>query len=757
MSLSDKIISNKHRKWSDKQIESLGETDRKALAKYNPKLTANGISVALQQMISKLGFSPADGIYAASLRNVRKTLHLSNVTPGEAIVQGGHVVVDKDTVTVVRTSGVQTLPNTPILGNIDEPDLRSNLDNVTAICSCIVKVSKGNWVDNNSQEWSDRFNVSPAGMKMLAESVIHVLTHSKDWTALSPISRQGITGIPMMRFIRRVLNNTTKSNYDLLNTIIVVDALQVVKRGRKGAWLKVTDAEGKPVVPDAAYTIRPFSPKDKGAIRDYPCVFNYTGGYIPGVKAFQSSPDTTSTSAMASFNQEVGTWAQGSNSPVTLLASGKGYATQLTDNTKRQLFLISASLSAWTEGMPVLIRLPSLGDFVPVLSSLQYWQKKILDQSPEMFKRILEYSDGEQKAWFKFILPNQSKTINNPQVMAHCVSKSEPGFAVIFVMDVSLPQKSDKAQQEPDWDTYSFTAIPPELGAHYIGITTVYGPAFFSKDVAMEKVLKSKSSSGTKPLEGCHVYSFALAKDFQAVISSFPSLALVGRELTRVVVPVTTAVPTSATSTTTTPSPSVPPVSVTQEQWVQFRPVYHATRASWYETVKRDIYSLLEFPWRPVVRSSPIVNLLFITKGKAELNTAMWVAGGGSAFVGKVFAPEKGTNIVFEAPKEDPNAEDDESEEEDEEKEVAFDNENMVGDEESDGDDPDSGSSDDEGEAFSVVPLMPPPPVVAPPEKKVEKKEKKVVKPTRVKAVVVYEGEEFKLPKSDVDSMIKEM
>jgi len=747
--------------WSDKQIESLGETDRKALAKYNPKLTANGISVALQQMIAKLGFSPADGIYAASLRNVRKTLHLSNVTPGEAIVQGGHVVVDKDTVTVVRTSGVQTLPNTPILGNIDEPDLRDNLDNVTAICSCIVKVSKGNWVDNNSQEWSDRFNVSPAGMKTLAEAVIYVLTHSKDWTALSPIARQGITGIPMTRFIRRVLNSTTKSNYDLLNTIIVVDALQVVKKGRKGTWLKVTDAEGKSVVPDSAYTIRPFNAKDKGAIRDYPCVFHYAGGYIPGVKAFQSSPDITSTSAMASFNQEVGTWAQGSNSPVTLLASGKGYATQLTDNTKRQLFLISASLSAWTEGMPALIRLPSLGDFVPVLSSLQYWQKKILDQTPEMFKRIVEYSpDGEQKAWFKFILPNQSKTINNPQVMAHCVPKAEPGFAVIFVMDVSLPQKSDKAQQEPDWDIYSFTAIPHELGAHYIGITTVYGPAFFSKDVAMEKVLKSKSSSGAKPLDGCHVYSFALAKDFQAVISSFPSLALVGRELIRVVTPTTTASTTSSTSTTST-VPVQPPVSVTQEQWIQFHPVHHATRASWYETVKRDIYSLLEYPWRPVVRSSPIVNLLFITKGKAELNTSMWVAGGGSAFVGKVFPPEKGTNIVFQAPKEDPNAEEDDSEEEDEEREVVFDDENMVGDEDPDEGEDESDSSEDEGEVFPVAPPVPSPvpssPVIVPEKKVVEKKEKKVTKPTRVKAAVVYEGEEFKLPKSEVDSMIKEM
>lgn len=661
MSLSEQFIINNERRWKDAEIENLQDSDRRMLAVYNPSLTKTGISENLRSLIKERGFTPADGIYAASLRHMKKTLSLSSVTPGEAAVQGGHIIVDNDNVTVVKTTGVQTLPNTPILGHMDEPDLRDNLDTLTAICCSIVRVSKGIWVDNRSQEWSDHYAVSSAGMKKLAEAMVYVLTKSELWTSMSTIARQGVTGIPQMRFVRRVLNALPKSDYDLLNNIVVVDALEVIKPGRKSTWLKTVDAKGQPAVPEKTYEMRAFTAKDKAAVRTYPCVFTYRGGFVPPVRPFSSSPDTSSTTAMASFNREVSQWVQGATSAISILASGKGYATQLTENTKRQLFLISATLSSWTYGEPVVIRLPSLGDFVPVLSSIQYWQAKILDLKPEMFVKIREYSDGEDKPWFKFVLPNQSQIINNPQVMAHCTTRPEATWTTVFVMDPSLPQKSDKTQQDPDWDTYSFTAYPTHLGDKYIGICTIFGPAFFPADSAMEKQLKGKSVSNCKPLVGCHVYSHGLAKDFQGIISSFPNLKLVGRKLIEIV-------------------GSEKEISKV-EDWISVPIQACETRAVWYDRVKRDLYSMFEFPWRPVVRSSPIVNLLFVTKGKAELNTSMWMAESGSAYVGKVFAPPQGSNIVFSAPAADPNApvdddddevEDDSAEEEGDDQGVPF-------------------------------------------------------------------------------------
>jgi hypothetical protein len=270
-----------------------------------------------------------------------------------------------------------------------------------------------------------------------------------------------------------------------------------------------------------------------------------------------------------------------------------------------------------------------------------------------MFSKMLEYSDGEEKPWFKFVLPNQSQVVNNPQVMAHCVTKIEPSWTQVFVIDPSLPQKSEKSQQDPDWDTYSYTAYPTYLGEHYIGMCTVFGPAFFPDDPAMEKQLRGKSTTGMNPLIGCKVYAHALAKDFQAVISSFSNLELVGRKLVSVVTP----------DKTTTKN----------EEWTTVSLQCCLTRAAWYERVKKDLYSMFECPWRPVVRSCSIVNLLFITKGKAELNSSMWMAEGGSGFVGKVFVPPKGSNIVFDAPVADPNDPvDDEEDDEKDEQGVPF-------------------------------------------------------------------------------------
>lgn len=656
MSLSDFIVKVNNRQWTDAQIENLPDADRKALAIYNPDLTKTGISENLRNLIQKRGFSPADGVYAASLRHMKKTQSLSSVTPGEAAVQGGHVVIDDEQVSVMRTTGIQTLPNTPILGHLDEPDRRANLDTLTALCCSIVRVTKGVWVDNRSQEWADRYIVSPGGMKHLSNALIHVLTGSEHWTSMSTIARQGITGIPHTRFVRRVLNSLPKSDYDLLNTIVVVDVLEVVKRGRKaGSWLKTSNAKGEPSVPVSAYEMRPFTTKDSNVLRSYPCVFTYRGGFVPPVKPFVSSPDTSSTSAMAAFNREVSQWVQGDSSPISILSMNKGFGSQLTANTKKQLFLISATLSSWTCGVPAVIRLPSLGDFVPVLSSVSYWQTKILATKPGMFSKILEYSDGEGKPWFKFVLPNQSQLINNPQVMAHCVTKIEPLWTQVFIIDPSLPQKSEKSQQDPDWDTYSYTAYPTYLGQHYIGMCTVFGPAFFPEDPAMEKQLRGKSSTGMNPLVGCHVYAHALAKDFQAVISSFTNLELVGRKLV----------------------PFVNPDKTTSkiEEWTTVSLQHCPTRALWYDRVKKDLYNMFECPWRPVVRNCPIVNLLFVTKGKAELNSSMWMAeGGGSGFSGKVFVPPKSSNIVFEAPVADPNAPvgDDEEEDEDQEQGEPF-------------------------------------------------------------------------------------
>lgn len=743
MSLSEQFVKNSERKWKDAEIENLPDSDRRMLAIYNPTITKTGISENLRSLIAERGFSPADGIFAAGLKHMKKTLSLSSVTPGEAAVQGGHIVVDKDFVTVIKTTGTQTLPNTPILGHIDEVDTRSNLDTLTAICCSIVRVSKGVWVDNRSQDWSDRYAVSPAGMKKLSDALIIVLTDSVLWKSMSTIARQGVTGIPHMRFVRRVLNSLPKCDYDLLNNIVVVDALEVIKPGKKSQWLKTVDSHGKPIVPESTYEMRAFNSKDKKALRFYPCAFTYIGGFVPPVKPFSSSPDVSSTAAMASFNREVSQWVQGSTSAITLLASGKGFATQLTENTKRQLFMISATLSSWTEGVPALIQLASLGDFVPILSSIQYWQKKILDQKPALFDGMLKYSDGEEKPWFKFTLPNVNQIINNPQIMTHCVNRPEPGWTTIFVMDASLPQKSEKSQQDPDWDTYSFTAYPTHLGEKYIGMCTIFGPAFFPNDTAMEKQLKSKSVSHCKPFVGCHVYSYGLAKDFQGIISSYSSLKLVGRHLVEV--------------------PGADKVISKVEDWTIITPVLCETRAGWYERVRRDLYSMFEFPWRPVTRSSPIVNLLFVTKGKAELNTSMWMAESGSAFVGKVFPQPKGSNIVFKAPKSDPNDDDEDEDEEDADEEDGQDSSSQAfsppsADGESD-DTEEEGDGDEQGEDRGVPEKINSVPVVTSTTTKIEKRVStappKTTAPAKVERVKRVKQQVFHEEEVDEQSLSK--
>lgn len=615
------------RKWTDTQIDALNDKQRLALSKYNPQLNKGSMPVELLALINDRGFAPADGVYAAQTLKTKKAKSLSHATFPEVVAGGGAVTVTNKEVTVSLVSGTQTLPNTPIPGEVGVEDNYENLDAVALLCSSIVCVKKSNWVENRAMEWANYFEVSASGMKLLAETLIPTFGESEEWQEMPVTTRQSVTGHVAVRFVRKILNKLSKIDYDYINTIIVVDVLRAVYKTRKG-WMVSMNDKDQPLIPPEIYSKRAIkkTKEEKEMFKNYPAVFTYRGGFCPKIHQLVE-PDFSRTTAAVAMNDKVGIWAGGNSSAISIIALMEGYASIMLDAAKEYVFLIAATLNCWKQGRKVDIFVSSVGAFTPMHACLSFWQNHCSQK--EEFVSMVNLTATE---WFQFILPGRNKLINNPKLEAFCRPAVRSDAVSLFYLSANHPKKTNKEDAEPDWDVCSYRSMPPEIATDYIGITNIYGPYYFTQDAAMSLVMQKKSVEVKAAPRSIYVYKFGSCRDFMGVISSFKEVSLYGADAN---------------------------LRLDEHKLQCIK-----TREEWYKLVFTSNVQMLRSPWKPVVRASNIANLLIFTKNRLATASNVWDDSEVSVYAGNVFPRQKKRDERFQLTAED--AADQEQSEEDE-------------------------------------------------------------------------------------------
>lgn len=466
---------------------------------------------------------------------------------------------------------------------------RSNVQHVAAFCSSVVRQAKGEW-ENIGRGYIELFSqddMNSSNLYLLGELVKNLAEGDSVWKVKTNTEKACVTGARQMQFVMDMLNRLDELSYDYVNFYILVKVLQShYKKGE--AWYDRLDENDKPAVPKTMYQAQKRHDKSGYGKRfeGFPGILWYTGGYSP----ITSTADRDGTLqnanvALAQLRQITG----GDKSTVMLLSGMKGLSGFATDFGKRIHFFLAVTLWLWKQGRGVEIRVSSIGDIAPLLSSLQYQEKKM---------RPIVENEGKEfpKIPFRF-MPDKRKPAAFPESLSSYIIHSHTkGAVALWYNDASLPT-SDEKGEKVDFDMQSQKLLPPDVH-EFVAYSTLFGAQCFPLDNAVLDANKNRTKQ--LDLRRLFAYEYGTASRFCGVLSTLDGVSLMGY-----------GVPSS--NVVKTMNLSLAP------SYQEFPLKYYGYAGAWYDKVVADIRSAYTNMFGVKMRYSPHTNLMYVSKKSVQM------------------------------------------------------------------------------------------------------------------------------------------
>jgi hypothetical protein len=599
LNLKEQLLNvDVERTWTDETMKMWPPVVLNFVATYNGAASHRTEKINKQLGTGKI--TPADRAAAqrlAASSSTRTTLHYR----GEAHLKdaGGSLYYTPTTVSYTPLNGQEkTKPNAAIPTRFDETETYENVQQVAAFCSHLVTVDQGAWKPNyNAAAWGVALShsfYSAASLATISSSICLILQNDRVWTQMGTTVRASITSVEQLLFVRQCLDRLDRHYYDLLNSRIVFRFLQAFKE-ENGSWYQTLTGDGKPTVDGTVYRRKSDSPPEAIDLvtRDgLPCVMWYYGGVHPRMQFPES--DGTLKGALAR-TQKMQHLVGSDDSASSILAHMRGYSGLTDDFGKRIQFTLAATIGAWFEGRIVDIILYSVGDIIPLHSSLNKWHASVQNEGNPL-KSVFPARDSFP---VKYLVPIMDVSKIPDALKSQCIhTLRKQSVAVLYSMN-TLPNAKDK-KTAIDYESAAQGILADVFHDHdFIAYGPIFGECCFSgTHKKVEKQFTAvdipKTSAWLRPV---YTYLFGSAAKWRGVLSTFPKLQLAGYGAQR-----------------------------QGGSWNMKEKLLHtfaiqqvATPTEWYNKVGEDALGACVAWLNPVTRFSPISNLPFVSKAGVTL------------------------------------------------------------------------------------------------------------------------------------------
>jgi len=335
--------------------------------------------------------------------------------------------------------------------------------------------------------------------------------------------------------------------------------------------------------------------------------------------------DMKSTMEVISRAREV----QGpSNSTTAILAQMRGYSGLTDAFGKRVQWVLGVTLGLWAKGRKVNIRLDTVGDVVILVSSLNFWKKKIMQEGPPEFGK-------DPQCYYRFIL-SKDMDIANVNVKYHefVLPKIEEDAVIVYHHSAALPT-SPKKGVPVDYDTSSEKLVSVSFYENdFVMFTPIYGACPFPKDQNVLRQVQAKMTQQIWWPFTPRVFGFGSAAFFQGVLTNMDTVTLVGHGYKPML-----------------KDGKIVPGKFNEsvETWVFLEQERYQTQEDWYGKVVSDAKAQTISWLNPLSRYCAISNLSYVSKAGVTLSLSQVVGEQGDLIgnvlsvkvQGKKNAPEK--------------------------------------------------------------------------------------------------------------------
>jgi len=586
--LTEFVQQETKRRWSDDELRALSAKHCRQVAQWNGKAVA--IDEELRRKIDN-GKQPTimDKKMALQICAEPVEKKRSHVEIDEKVVTGGgRLMYTPDSIVITELDNTQIeFANSPIPLRPDQKSNRASLPHVSLFVSQVIRQSGGVWYQQTeglaSVFGKDGINIQAA--VVVASLACRIMENDSIWKIKDVTERNSVTGIRAITFVRDALSRAAAKTYDYLSTIIVVDVLRAVVKDGGGKWVVREDMQGIPAVSKKCYKARATPPSYRSQFKQYPAVFEYLGGFIPKVNV--PAQDGTIGSAIASL-QKLRTVVGGDDSTIFLMSSMRGMSGFSSEMGKRIQFLLSATLSAWKDGLKVDIRLSSIGDTNVLISSLNYWKGQL------QAEWNLEGSD-----WFRFLAPTREPIYLPEAIKIYFIPAHRTDACAIWYSPNNVPTSVER-RVAVDYDGASSSLLPPDVLKHFIAYSVIYGYAPFVADTDVAMQMKKRTFEMGRQYT---TYQFGTSSRFRGVISSKSmGLNLIGWGWEKI---------QGAYDLTLPPQIQYIPLSRIQHQKV------------WYDKVSSDCAAAYVAMFGAVQRYSSISSLVYMSKKAIQLSLVL--------------------------------------------------------------------------------------------------------------------------------------
>jgi hypothetical protein len=510
---------------------------------------------------------------------------------------GGHIHYAPDTVSLISLTGtVQKRNNSAIPAPFGVAEKYPNVQAFSAVASQLVTVNAGRWVTNVPlNTWNKLLpkdgGMDAAALSAFATAVCLVLNNSKIWKAMDTTTKNSVSGIEQLTFIRTEMDGLAEDDYYLLNTRVVYTILRPYELDQ-GVWYERINEHGEPIVPAKHYQQMKVS---KLCLKQcqkegYPRPYLYLGGYAPhlNLPAKNGLMKETLERYQKMLESQVG-----SASTTAILSGMRGYSGLTDEFGKRIQFYLSAILAGWAQGRKVDVQLYTVGDLPILYSSLQHWVQYIK-------KTLPDFSTEEVMESVKFILPGAQDMKNvYHRLKGHCCFAPRPGTLIVVYSSATLPTSQEK-NVTVDYEANSEDLIPAIWRQNdFIVYAPVYCDYFWTEEEKSDSKVRADKPKKKISIPS-YIYGFGTAANWRGIISSVSNLTLVGFGYKRDELLQRWCVGEAETL-----------VRVPLKKYSTFK--------DWLGQVSDDCATQIVAFLRPISRYSPISNLVYMSKKGTEI------------------------------------------------------------------------------------------------------------------------------------------
>jgi len=460
-------------------------------------------------------------LYMSDLRQRKRKGQILETAKIEesAYAKGSKISYSKATITVVTKAGDKTIIPNAVVPDPNVPARPHGGTLVAFLCRAVL-VDGGELkpsIDDNTQ-FKDAFgapnsSISISGMGAFGIMAVQLIKQDLYWKSLAPQDRIQLTGSKFIAFTSRFVNSCEWKTFWALQTLIVVKALRVFSsyskdRDGKMRLGHIVKYEKKPVIPTDAYSYSKQGkiPESWGLVGDQlkgaqECMafLGVVAVYYRKAKMFQNSVSQKEPKLIdvRKCIQDGDSLRGGNRSATAILSSCDGFSGVPTPATREAHFFFALACAAVIEHDAVDIHLPSVGHLDTMISTL-------------LNGRAFLFPSGEDenaiKRRIKLILPFESFPIDERRLW--CSSTPRIDAFHVIQSNRSAPTFGPNVTAE-QVELAAETYMRGAMGyAHFAFICHAFGEYPWGQKL--------------------YVYRYGTEGDFSAVVSTSPSLTLVG-------------------------------------------------------------------------------------------------------------------------------------------------------------------------------------------------------------------------------------